>query len=294
MKIKDIYLIVVIAIIGTWVASCSDHYALDRVRVEATDIAAKLDSAALPVHPNHFADMSFLAETAERELSITYRCTRQDYGVSIDSNGTIDTECPKIYGHGFSAPGRIIIDKGIVYEPIYPRYTPEYMVLYEFQIPFNTVLEAYASSKGKSIRDFKFYQKIHLSDEANNPGPYMHSHYFGCNAIDGHGKSPYYFYTLAADTLEVIARFEHGDGSSSTLQRYDYTVAEPIDISEADGIFEAETEMQEYLLNEFERTFGERYGDILISDLRDGLVRLNEMRMYGNPLYHDHDHVHDR
>ncbi len=264
---RTITTFLIVLLFSLMAASCSDHYADDKVSAEAADISVKLDSAALPVHPNHFADMSFLAETAEHNLTIHYRYKRQDHGISISANGAIDTICPKIYGDLIMGglPGLIMVDAGKVYENKSPLHGPV-KIFPEFQVPFNTVLREYASSKGKSIANF--YIEMHLTDGMGGTGPYLHSHFFGFDECNFSGRTNTYLYTFAADTLEAVFRTYWPHDGHITLQRYDYSVMEPKNCPVPDGVFASEADMEEYLLDEFERTFGERCGDILISDLR--------------------------
>lgn len=49
------------------------------------------------------------------------------------------------------------------------------------------------------------------------------------------------------------------------------SAAEPINISDVDFVSDSETELMDYLLDEFERTFGENWEGILISELREDL-----------------------
>lgn len=273
--VRNKWLLVTIVIVCAIVTSCSDHYAVDKVMTDAADITEALDSAALPVNPNHFDDMSFLAESARHNLTVHYRLKRQDYGISIEPNGAIDTVNPFIAGSS-ATTGHIIIDRGVMYMRVIPYQHRGFVGLVPgFEGPFNTVMEAYAASKGKETFDFNFYQTVHLTNGDKTVGPYMHTHYFGFNHCEVTSISSEYIYTLAADTLQLVERWNFPDGTSALL-RYDFSAAEPINLSDVDFVFDADTELMDYLLDEFERTFGESCEGILISELRDMWTRQKE------------------
>lgn len=216
---------------------------------------------SLTVDPQQVASMSFLTQTVEQNLSVHYEWQRQDYGITISPTGEIDTECPEI--PVFILPFRdIVINRGRVYQRKSPSYTRVPMTFPEYEVQFNRVWDAYATSRRRQGYLFKYYIEIHLSDETGGIGPYIHI------KPEYTGTSDIYFYNLSADKIEIIDRV-HWSNGNITLQRHDFEVAEPVNLDGVDGVFISENEFREYLFDEFERTFGERCGDILLSDLRD-------------------------
>lgn len=274
MKTHKIIYTLVAVFLYVFVASCDDHMLEPDKSIEsAISGLNKVETKALPVVPGHYADMGLVEENVASGLTIHYKRARQVDGVTVYPDGTINRENPQIYT---LVPlwNDVILHNGEFYTVFSTRCATEWWVFPFLMVHYNSfdihqhfkqVYAAYERAKGREAGGLRYLMKLHMREVASE-GTYLNHHMLATSEITQDTRETY-FYTLTADTLELVARTEFPDGDIC-LNKFDYTVDTTFDVHSADGVFANSEEFMEYLLVEFEKTFGESCEGIAISDLR--------------------------